>query len=49
MLVLIGDGDFSILKNATRNIEVIGFQPFESLKAYLASAKDFVYAAEEDF
>lgn len=48
-LVLIGEGDKAILKNATRNIEVIGFQPFESLKTYLASAKAFVYAAEEDF
>ncbi len=48
-LVLIGEGDKSILKNATRNIEVIGFQPFESLKSYLESAKAFVYAAEEDF
>lgn len=48
-LVLIGEGDKTILKNATRNIEVIGFQAFESLKAHLASAKAFVYAAEEDF
>ncbi|MFQ3597874.1 MAG: glycosyltransferase family 4 protein [Chloroherpetonaceae bacterium] len=48
-LVLIGEGDKAILKHATRNIEVIGFQPFESLKTYLASAKAFVYAAEEDF
>ncbi len=48
-LVLIGEGDKSVLKHATRNIEVIGFQPFESLKTYLASAKAFVYAAEEDF
>jgi glycosyltransferase involved in cell wall biosynthesis len=48
-LVLIGDGDKAILKNATRNIDVIGFQPFESLKHYLANAKAFVYAAEEDF
>ncbi len=48
-LVLIGEGDKSVLKRATRNIEVIGFQPFESLKTYLASAKAFVYAAEEDF
>jgi len=28
---------------------VLGFQPFESLKHYLANAKAFVYAAEEDF
>lgn len=48
-LVLIGEGDKAILKNVTCNIEVIGFQPFESLKTYLASAKGFVYAAEEDF
>jgi glycosyltransferase involved in cell wall biosynthesis len=48
-LVLIGEGDKSVLKHATRNIEVIGFQPFESLKTYLSSAKAFVYAAEEDF
>ncbi|MCS6990025.1 MAG: glycosyltransferase family 4 protein [Chloroherpetonaceae bacterium] len=48
-LALIGEGDKTILKKATRNVEVIGFQPFESLKKHLASAKAFVYAAEEDF
>jgi glycosyltransferase involved in cell wall biosynthesis len=48
-LVLIGEGDKSLLKQAPRNVEVLGFQPFESLKHYLANAKAFVYAAEEDF
>lgn len=48
-LVLIGDGDRSVLKRATRNVEAIGFQPFDALKRHLAAAKAFVYAAEEDF
>jgi glycosyltransferase involved in cell wall biosynthesis len=50
-LVVIGDGpDASkIRKLATKNIEIVDFQPFESLKNYMQKAKAFLFAAEEDF
>lgn len=50
-LIVIGDGpDFSKLKSkATKNIEMLGYQPFDSLKMYMQKAKAFVFAAEEDF
>lgn len=50
-LVVIGDGpDFDRIKNiATKNIELLGYQSFSSLKKYMQKAKAFVFAAEEDF
>ena len=50
-LVVIGDGPeyLKIKKLATKNIELLGFQPFSVLKKYMQQAKAFVFAAEEDF
>lgn len=50
-LVVIGDGpDFEKVKaKATANIELLGYQSFNSLKHYIQRARAFVFAAEEDF
>ncbi|MEO8231508.1 MAG: glycosyltransferase [Ignavibacteriota bacterium] len=50
-LVVIGSGPEKekIIAKATPNIDVIGYQDFESLKGYMEKAKAFVFAAEEDF
>ena len=50
-LVVIGDGPQmkKILEKKTDNIEVLGYQSFSSLRHYMAKAKAFVFAAEEDF
>lgn len=50
-LIVIGDGpDFKKIKfKATKNIELLGHQPFEVLKDHMQKAKAFVFAAEEDF
>jgi len=50
-LIVIGNGPDrnKIRKLATKNIEIIDFQPFESLKKYMQKAKAFLFAAEEDF
>lgn len=50
-LIVIGDGpDFDRIKNiATKNIDLLGYQSFTSLKRYMQKAKAFVFAAEEDF
>ncbi|MBK7631475.1 MAG: glycosyltransferase [Ignavibacteriales bacterium] len=50
-LVVIGSGPEKekIIAKATPNIDVIGYQDFESLKSYMEKAKAFVFAAEEDF
>jgi len=50
-LVVIGDGpDFRKIKSRDRkNIELLGYQPFEVLKNYMQRAKALVFAAEEDF
>jgi len=50
-LVVIGDGpEFEkIKKKAGKNIELLGYQPFEVLKDYMQRAKAFIFAAEEDF
>lgn len=50
-LVVIGSGPEKdkILSKATPNVDVMGYQDFESLKAYMQKAKAFVFAAEEDF
>lgn len=50
-LIVIGDGPdlAKIRAKATSNIEVLGYQTFESLKSHMQRAKAFVFAAEEDF
>lgn len=50
-LIVIGDGpDLRKVKSmARKNVELLGYQPFEVLKDYLQRAKAFVFAAEEDF
>jgi len=50
-LVVIGDGpEFGKIKSmARKNIELLGYQPFEVLKDYMQKAKALVFAAEEDF
>jgi glycosyltransferase involved in cell wall biosynthesis len=50
-LIVIGDGpDFAKVKaNATANITLLGYQPFELLRDHLQRARAFVFAAEEDF
>ncbi len=50
-LIVIGDGpDFKKIKaKAKKNIELLGYQPFNVLKNYMKKAKAFIFAAEEDF
>lgn len=50
-LVVIGDGpELSRLRRrAPRNVQLLGWQPEETVRRYLENAKAFVFAAEEDF
>ncbi|MBW4612148.1 MAG: glycosyltransferase [Desmonostoc vinosum HA7617-LM4] len=50
-LVVIGTGDemTKIRKIANSNIQILGWQPDDVVKKYMAKAKAFVYAACEDF
>jgi len=50
-LIVIGSGpDLEKIKlKATKNIEILGYQPDEVLIDYMKKAKAFVFAAEEDF
>jgi len=50
-LVVIGSGpDMDKIKSkASKNIEILGYQPDKILKEYMQKAKAFVFAAEEDF
>ncbi len=50
-LVIIGTGPDmdKILKIAKPNIQVLGWQPDDMVKKYMANARGFVYAACEDF
>jgi len=50
-LVVIGDGpDMRKIKSlATKNVQILGYQPFGILRSYMQRAKAFVFAAEEDF
>ncbi|WP_158989234.1 glycosyltransferase family 4 protein [Mucilaginibacter sp. L196] len=50
-LYIIGDGPDlkKISKLAKSNTVILGYLPFNELKQYLAEAKAFVFAAEEDF
>jgi glycosyltransferase involved in cell wall biosynthesis len=50
-LVVIGEGpDYQKIKEkATKNIELLGYQPFPVLLEHMQKAKAFIFAAEEDF
>lgn len=50
-LIVIGSGPEKekLQTKATPNIELIGYQDFDSLKEYMQKAKAFIFAAEEDF
>jgi glycosyltransferase involved in cell wall biosynthesis len=52
-LLVVGDGpemaNLTAMAASHRNIEILGFQPFESLKRHMQGARAFVFAAEEDF
>lgn len=50
-LIVIGSGpDYEKIRaKATKNVEFLGYQPFEQLKFYMQRAKAFIFAAEEDF
>ncbi len=50
-LVVIGDGPEwkKVKKKAGKNVELLGFQRDEVLKAHLQKARGFVFAAVEDF
>lgn len=50
-LVVVGDGpDYKKIESkAGKNIELLGYQPFEVLRDLMQRAKAFVFAAEEDF
>ncbi|MEG6533403.1 glycosyltransferase family 4 protein [Caldibacillus thermoamylovorans] len=50
-LIVIGDGpDYKKVKSkASKNVILMGYQPYESLLYYMQRARAFVFAAEEDF
>ena len=50
-LLVIGSGpDYEKIKGkATKNVELLGYQPLDQLKYYMQRAKAFIFAAEEDF
>ncbi|MEJ8802683.1 glycosyltransferase family 4 protein [Pontibacter sp. H249] len=50
-LIVIGDGpDFNkIRQKAKANVQLLGYQDFDTLNAYMQKAKAFVFAADEDF
>jgi glycosyltransferase involved in cell wall biosynthesis len=50
-LVVVGDGpDFKKIRSkASRNVEILGYQPSDILKELMQKSKAFVFAAEEDF
>ena len=50
-LIVIGDGPSfkSVSFKAKKNIELLGYQPFEVVRNYMQKAKAFIFAAEEDF
>ncbi len=50
-LVVLGDGpDMEKVKSkAAKNIEILGYRPFNEMSDLMSRAKAFVFAAEEDF
>jgi glycosyltransferase involved in cell wall biosynthesis len=50
-LVVIGDGPEmdNVKRKAGKNIEILGYQSDEIVRAYVQKARGFIFAAEEDF
>ncbi|HTU53690.1 MAG TPA: glycosyltransferase [Acetobacteraceae bacterium] len=50
-LVVIGDGPETakIRRMATKNVSILGHQPFEVVREHMRKARAFIYAAIEDF
>ena len=50
-LVMIGDGPElrRVAKQASPNVQLLGYQPFEVLHEHMRRCRAFVFAAEEDF
>jgi glycosyltransferase involved in cell wall biosynthesis len=50
-LIVIGDGpDYKKIKSkAGSNVQLLGYQPFSTLKDYMQRAETFIFTAEEDF
>jgi glycosyltransferase involved in cell wall biosynthesis len=50
-LVVIGDGSEmnKVKSKASKNIEILGYQPNKVMEEHMRNAKAFVFAAEEDF
>jgi glycosyltransferase involved in cell wall biosynthesis len=50
-VVVVGDGqDFKKIQNlATKNVELLGYQPNEVVKSLMQRARAFIFAADEDF
>lgn len=50
-LIVIGDGSEigKVKSKATKNIEILGYQPNHIMLEHMQNAKAFVFAAEEDF
>lgn len=50
-LVVIGDGPdmIKLKQKAKSNVEILGYQPFDTLRDMMQRARAFVFAAEEDF
>lgn len=50
-LIVVGDGSEmkKIKSKASKNIEILGYQPNSVMQDYMSKAKAFVFAAEEDF
>jgi glycosyltransferase involved in cell wall biosynthesis len=50
-LLVIGDGSEmnKIKSKASKNIEILGYQPNSVMQEHMKNAKAFVFAAEEDF
>ena len=50
-LVVVGDGPEmpKIKAKAGKNVEIMGYQPHDTMKSLMQRAKGFIFAAEEDF
>ncbi len=50
-LIVIGDGPdmTKIRAKAGKNVELLGYQPFDAVREYVQKARAFIFAADEDF
>lgn len=50
-LIVIGDGSEigKVKSKASKNVEILGYQPNHIMLEHMQNAKAFVFAAEEDF